>query len=253
MALFMVLFSISSVNISKYVNLQQSLQAAFSGSILSGGRSILQSGSQSSARHSVALTADPSDRAADAERPAAGRRRARPDPAASRREAQAASQEQRTSRRSSTASTVRQGPRVRQPGDDPDHQQGLVVTVLTDKLLFDSGSASLKPAGCRCSTRSATCSTSTRCTTRSWSRASPTTCRSTPRSSRATGSCRRLARDTVLRYLLGRGIPSIRFGAAGYADLHPVASNATPTGRALNRRVEIVFERIRHLTSRMSQ
>ena len=46
MALFMVLFSISSVNISKYVTLQQSLHAAFSGSILSGGRSILQSGSR---------------------------------------------------------------------------------------------------------------------------------------------------------------------------------------------------------------
>ena len=31
MALFMVLFSISSVNISKYQSLQQSLKAAFSG------------------------------------------------------------------------------------------------------------------------------------------------------------------------------------------------------------------------------
>ena len=33
MALFMVLFSISSVNVSKYQTLQQSLKAAFSGSI----------------------------------------------------------------------------------------------------------------------------------------------------------------------------------------------------------------------------
>ena len=45
MALFIVLFSISSVNISKYMTLQQSLQRGFSGSILSGGRSILQPGS----------------------------------------------------------------------------------------------------------------------------------------------------------------------------------------------------------------
>src|SRR5262249_55440190 len=51
LALFIVLFSISSVNISKFITLQQSLRAAFSGSILNGGRSILQSGSDSTATH----------------------------------------------------------------------------------------------------------------------------------------------------------------------------------------------------------
>src|SRR5881409_1618912 len=45
MALFMVLFSISSVNTSKYTQLQKSLQDAFSGRILSGGKSIANSGS----------------------------------------------------------------------------------------------------------------------------------------------------------------------------------------------------------------
>ena len=44
MALFMVLFSISSVNISKYKSLQRSLQDAFSGKVLKGGDSILNQG-----------------------------------------------------------------------------------------------------------------------------------------------------------------------------------------------------------------
>src|SRR5580692_10024565 len=44
MALFMVLFSISSVNISKYQTLQKSLKAAFSGNILPGGKAIAQQG-----------------------------------------------------------------------------------------------------------------------------------------------------------------------------------------------------------------
>src|SRR3954464_9459531 len=44
MALFMVLFSISSVNISKYVTLQHSLQDAFSGRILPGGRALEATG-----------------------------------------------------------------------------------------------------------------------------------------------------------------------------------------------------------------
>ena len=60
MALFMVLFSISSVNISKYQTLQESLKAAFSGSILSGGSAILQSGSESTSAHTPATAEVPS-------------------------------------------------------------------------------------------------------------------------------------------------------------------------------------------------
>src|ERR1019366_2145966 len=51
MALFMVLFSISSVNISKYQTLQQSLKAAFSGNILPGGKAISQQGSTANSSH----------------------------------------------------------------------------------------------------------------------------------------------------------------------------------------------------------
>src|SRR4051812_11652890 len=37
-----------------------------------------------------------------------------------------------------------------------------------------------------------------------------------------------------------RAIPADRLSAAGYAEFHPVASNATPEGRAVNRRVDLV-------------
>lgn len=46
----------------------------------------------------------------------------------------------------------------------------------------------------------------------------------------------------VLRYLLDTHLDASRVHIAGYADTHPVASNATPEGRAQNRRVEFVFE-----------
>src|SRR3954451_25292710 len=44
MALFMVLFSISSVNTSKFDSLQKALQDAFSGKVLPGGKAIQHEG-----------------------------------------------------------------------------------------------------------------------------------------------------------------------------------------------------------------
>jgi chemotaxis protein MotB len=45
----------------------------------------------------------------------------------------------------------------------------------------------------------------------------------------------------VLRYLVTAGVDPELVHVAGYADTHPVASNATEEGRGQNRRVEFVF------------
>ena len=45
---------------------------------------------------------------------------------------------------------------------------------------------------------------------------------------------------TVVRYLIGRGIDEKRIRAVGCGPARPVASNANATGKAKNRRVEIV-------------
>jgi chemotaxis protein MotB len=50
--------------------------------------------------------------------------------------------------------------------------------------------------------------------------------------------------STVVRYLVGQGIAASRLTAMGYADEHPIASDATAAGRARNRRVEIVLQRV---------
>lgn len=47
----------------------------------------------------------------------------------------------------------------------------------------------------------------------------------------------------VVRLLVANGVPPQYISAEGYAHYHPVATNDTPRGRALNRRVEIVYER----------
>ena len=48
---------------------------------------------------------------------------------------------------------------------------------------------------------------------------------------------------TVVAYLVQQQVPAGRLSVAGFADQRPVADNATPEGRALNRRVDIVILR----------
>jgi len=43
---------------------------------------------------------------------------------------------------------------------------------------------------------------------------------------------------SVVRYLVGKGIPRERLAADGLGFERPIASNATALGRAKNRRVE---------------
>jgi chemotaxis protein MotB len=47
--------------------------------------------------------------------------------------------------------------------------------------------------------------------------------------------------DNVARYLVSQGVPQGSISAQGFGDTRPVASNATPEGKAKNRRVEIVI------------
>jgi Outer membrane protein and related peptidoglycan-associated (lipo)proteins len=49
--------------------------------------------------------------------------------------------------------------------------------------------------------------------------------------------------DTVRDYLVQRGYPADRIQARGMGEGSPIADNASPEGRANNRRVEIVIER----------
>jgi chemotaxis protein MotB len=260
-ALFMVLFSISSVNISKYQVLQQSLKAAFSGSILPGGRSILQSGSESTSAHTpataeipslVPLTPTPTSHSSTSTGSANSSR------TASNAAASLTSADLQAALNSVAASVAEQndflslerkldsyadthgfGKDVRATIE----RRGLVVNVLTDKLLFASGQASLQTPGLPLLNEIGQLLNVDKThpiIVEGYTDNEPISSPEFPSNwelstARAT---------TVVRYLISRGVNSNRLGAAGYAALHPIASNATATGRALNRRVEIVFERL---------
>jgi chemotaxis protein MotB len=242
-ALFMVLYSISSVNISKYESLQQSLKAAFSGSILSGGKAIMQSGSESTKAHTPATAEVPSivpltpnipkptdTSAQQITKAMLSARASKHEQESFKKLQQEMNSYAKSHGFSSQVQTVIQ-------------RQGLVVRVLTDKLLFDSGSATLQPAGLPLlqeighllnvdqkhpitvdgNTDNQPINTSQ--FANNWDLSA-------------------IRATTVLTNLITHGVSAQRLSAAGYADLHPLATNATAAGRARNRRVDIVLDRI---------
>jgi chemotaxis protein MotB len=244
-ALFMVLFSISSVNISKYQVLQRSLKAAFSGSVLPGGRSILKAGSTSSSGHSPATAEVPSIVPLN---PTSGKSQQSGSINQQLNNAMAAAsagdQEQANFQALKTKiDSYARAHGFSQVVQTQIEQNGLVIRVMTDKLLFASGSATLKSAGLPLLDEVAVLLNVDH--THPITVAGHTD--NEPISSAQFPSNWELstARATnVVRYLISRGVNDQRLAAAGYAALHPLVSNATASGRAKNRRVEILLQRI---------
>jgi len=50
---------------------------------------------------------------------------------------------------------------------------------------------------------------------------------------------------SVQTYLIDRGVNPALITASGRGELQPIASNATPEGRAMNRRVDITVDAVR--------
>jgi len=118
-------------------------------------------------------------------------------------------------------------------------RRGLVVTIVTDQVLFDPGSATVRPEGDALlrSIADALADLPNPVTVEGHTDDRPI----------STGHFASnwelsTARATSVLRLLQRhaAIPPDRLAAAGYADTRPIADNATPEGRAANRRVEVV-------------
>jgi chemotaxis protein MotB len=243
MALFMVLFSISSVNVSKFKTLQQSLKAAFSGSVLPGGKAILQSGSQSTNAHTPATSEIPSIVPLTPNVPKPGDVSVH-QLAQAQSIAAAAKQEQKDFQQlKHRLDQYLQSHHLSHQVQTVISKRGLVVRVLTDKVLFASGQANLESAGLPLLGEIANLL--------NVDRRHPIDVEghtdNVPISSAQYPSNWELSTaraTTVVRYLISQGVERGRLSASGYADLHPIASNAIASGRQQNRRVEIVLQRL---------
>ena len=228
MALFMVLFSISSVNISKFESLQRSLKNAFSGGIVGGGQSIMENGgaandtkSMSPPLNSLAQSVGGqggqgvNDKAAKAEQDKFTKLKGKLD--------------------SYSAKAGLSGKVNVEVTPD-----GLRIRLLTDKLLFASGSATPEPkaAGLLSELGRVLGSEGNHPI-----RVSGYTDNQAIRSSKfpSNWELSTARASAIVRAFASAGVQPWRLTATGRAALDPVASNSTPAGRAINRRVEIML------------
>jgi chemotaxis protein MotB len=230
MALFMVLFSLANVNKAKVEALSKSLNEAFSGKILPGGKALQQTG------------ADQQKQTPSPEPPIPAITALVGD-ASQSQNAQAVKQEQdEFARIKRQIDQYAKTHGLQSKVSTTITQRGLVIRLLTDKVLFDSGQAVLKAQATPILSKVAGLlniagkhDVAVEGHTDSLpihGSVYPTNWElSTARASR------------VVRFLIENGAAKMRMSATGYAALHPIADNTTEAGRSRNRRVEVVVLR----------
>ncbi|MEA2450519.1 MAG: chemotaxis protein MotB [Thermoleophilaceae bacterium] len=230
MALFMVLFSIANVNQSKVEALSKSLNDAFNGKILPGGKAIQQTGAKEDPGTPSPTPPIP------AITPLVGQ-------ASQQQSQQAVKREQDEFKKiKREVDKYAKDHGLQSKVQTTITQRGLVIRLLTDQVLFDSGQAELKSQSVPVLARVAKLlnigadhDVAVEGHTDNIPIAGsvyPTNWElSTARASR------------VVRFLIENGASKMRMSAAGYAALHPIAENTTAAGRSRNRRVEIVLLR----------
>ena len=118
--------------------------------------------------------------------------------------------------------------------------RGLVVTVVTDKVLFDSGSAALRPQGIGllALVGDALKAVPNPVLIDGYTDNVPIDTSQFP-SNLFLSSTRS---DQVAEYFMSMGLSEARLFPEGLGDRDPIASNSTAAGRARNRRVEIIVQ-----------
>ena len=122
-------------------------------------------------------------------------------------------------------------------------KDGLVIRLLTDKLLFGSGSATVQPGGRGLLAKvGALLRAENQHVIRVRGFTDPVPIHTAAFPSNWELSAGRAA--SVVRAFAEAGVAPERLEAAGRAALDPLSSNATALGRARNRRVEVLLPRV---------
>ena len=237
-ALFMVLFSISSVNTSKFEELQKSMQDAFSGAVLSGGKAVMQNGAGSEASR---VAPDPP---LPAIMPLDAAQQVSPAPRTRQQSAVAAAQENEDFKRlKARIDALAKEAGLEGKVESEVRRRGLVVRLITDDVFFASGDATLKSGSFSLLSKIGHLIDEEArhpVVVEGYTDSQPIGTARYPSNWELSGA--RAA--AVVRHFGTTGVNARRMALAGYAAQHPIDTNATPEGRARNRRVEVVLARL---------
>ncbi|MEX2196723.1 MAG: flagellar motor protein MotB [Thermoleophilaceae bacterium] len=234
MALFIVMFAISNVNTSKFESLQSSLQEAFSGKILPGGEAIRETGATQETEQAPPEPPIPAISALPEQE-----QQTTHDEDAAREE-----QEDFEELKRKLDEYARRNGLTRELETDIE-RRGLVIRLLTDRVLFPSGEAVLKPQARPILSHIARLLVIDRrhpIVVEGHTDNQPIRTAIYPSNWELSGA----RASSVVRHLIDRRVRPRRLEASGFADLHPINTNRTPGGRLRNRRVEIVLTRLNH-------
>jgi chemotaxis protein MotB len=230
-ALFMVLFSISSVNKSKFETLQASLQDAFSGRILPGGKSIKEAGGTDNQVNPSPQPPESNLQPFVGGRPSDGQKTGGPT-----------TEEHQFQKLKKQIDKVVAAKGLSGKVSTKVTPEGLQIRLLTDDLLFDSGSAVPRPASVPLLDKMA----SLLGTQPDHQLIIAGNTDSVPVNGGTFIDNLQLSTDragSIYRVFAHEGLSTDRMTAAGRGDAKPVAPNTTAAGRSLNRRVEILVPR----------
>jgi chemotaxis protein MotB len=235
LALFIVLLSMATVDERKLEPLKNSLTDAFSGHILPGGKSIQAKGASETSQSSQ----NPPQAPVPAITPPTPQT---PNEGKSQVQQSATKEQEDLEKVKKQVDELVKDKNLQKKLETEVARRGLVIRILTDDVLFDSGQAELKSAGAPLLDHIATLLKQEirhPIVVEGYTDKQPIASSKFPTNWELSTS--RAA--AVVRLFIRDGIPAPRLGASGYAALHPIASNSTASGRSRNRRVEIVLVR----------
>ena len=239
MALFIIMWAVSSVNEGKFNELKMSLSNAFAGGkVVTGNTSVLSGESSPFSQESrmpIAPIAPAQPRTAIS---------AQFDKIAKSLEKQSNSSDVQNllaikKRLDAYVKEMGLTGRLRTSIDE----RGLVIRVLTDDLLFASGKAVLNTKSFPLLDKIASLIGDAHVVNTVQVAGNTDNVPISTAEFPSNWELSAARASAVLEYLLTHGISPSRLSLAAYGDQRPIASNATAKGRSLNRRVEIVVLR----------
>ena len=229
MVLFIVLFAIGQTDLAKFKALKSGLSGGFGGdkiSIVDGGLGLADKPSRSATITSTTISTDTIPESL-----------ALTDQAALQR-AKAIEQRSMEMTQAQITSALK-GSGLENTVQFRTEERGLVVSVLSDKVLFKAGFADLTDEGRAVlgTVADAIRPLQNAVSVEGHTDNIPIAGRYASNWELSTSRATSVLRDLIERH----NFPAARLSASGYADQKPIASNATAKGRGENRRVEIVI------------